>query len=59
MSGERQVPFFCPYCGEENLRPASSDAGEWECRACSRGFSLKFVAVVRPQPYGPVAWSAV
>ncbi len=21
MTGERQVPFFCPYCGEENLRP--------------------------------------
>jgi predicted RNA-binding Zn-ribbon protein involved in translation (DUF1610 family) len=30
MSGERQVPFFCPYCGEENLRPASADAGDWE-----------------------------
>ncbi len=19
---ERQVPFYCPYCGEETLRPA-------------------------------------
>ena len=50
MSGERQVPFFCPYCGEENLRPTSADAGDWECRACARGFSLKFVGVLRPRP---------
>ncbi len=27
--GERQVPFFCPYCGEEELRPAGSKAGDW------------------------------
>ena len=29
----RAVPFFCPYCGEENLRPAGSEAGDWECLA--------------------------
>jgi transposase-like protein len=50
MTGERQVPFYCPYCGEENLRPADGDAGDWECRACARGFRLKFVGVLRPQP---------
>jgi transposase-like protein len=50
MSGERQVPFFCPYCGEENLRPAGADDGNWECRSCARGFSLKFVSVIRPLP---------
>ncbi len=43
--GERQVPFFCPYCGEEDLRPSGSNPGEWECRACSRGFQLKFGGV--------------
>ena len=59
MSGERQVPFFCPYCGEENLRPAGADAGEWECRACSRGFSLKFVGVVRPRPHDPALRGAL
>ncbi len=48
MTGERQVPFYCPYCGEENLRPATEDAGSWECRACARGFSLKFVGLLRP-----------
>ena len=46
MTGDRQVPFYCPYCGEENLRPAGADAGDWECRACARGFSLKFVGLV-------------
>ncbi|HXW47034.1 MAG TPA: hypothetical protein VEL03_19740 [Streptosporangiaceae bacterium] len=55
MTGERQVPFYCPYCGEENLRPAGAEAGEWECRACSRGFHLRFTAVIRPRPSDPVA----
>jgi len=50
MTGERQVPFYCPYCGEENLRPAGADAGDWECRACARAFQLRFTAVIRPQP---------
>jgi transposase-like protein len=49
MTGERQVPFYCPYCGEENLRPAGADAGDWECRSCARAFQLRFTAVVRPQ----------
>jgi predicted RNA-binding Zn-ribbon protein involved in translation (DUF1610 family) len=44
--GERQVPFFCPYCGEEELRPAGSKAGEWECRSCARGFTLRFAGVI-------------
>jgi ribosomal protein L37AE/L43A len=54
MTGERQVPFYCPYCGEETLRPAGVDAGDWECRACARGFSLKFVGVVHPVLPDPV-----
>ena len=49
---ERQVPFFCPYCGEETLRPAGPDAGGWECDACARGFELRFAGVRQPQP-GP------
>jgi transposase-like protein len=48
MTGERQVPFFCPYCGEESLRPSGPEAGEWECAACARGFQLKFAGVLRP-----------
>jgi len=45
--GERQVPFFCPYCGEEALRPDGPQAGAWECDACARSFTLLFGAVVR------------
>lgn len=46
MSDERQVPFFCPYCGEETLRPGGPDPGDWECGSCSRTFTLKFGGVV-------------
>jgi ribosomal protein L37AE/L43A len=51
VSGERQVPFFCPYCGEETLRPSGPDAGDWECGSCARSFKLRFVGVLRaPAP---------
>ena len=39
---ERAVPFHCPYCGDENLRPHEADEGPhgaWECRACLRAFT--------------------
>lgn len=55
---ERAVPFHCPYCGEEDLRPheVHSDDGEtvtsphgtWECHGCLRAFSLKMLGLVRP-----------
>jgi ribosomal protein L37AE/L43A len=43
--GERQIPFFCPYCGEEDLRPAGTQAGGWTCESCARGFQLRFTGV--------------
>jgi hypothetical protein len=45
-AGERQAPFFCPYCGEEELRPAGSRGGDWECHACARAFTLRFTGVL-------------
>ena len=45
MTGERQVPFFCPYCGEEELRPAGSKPGDWQCLSCARFFILRFAGV--------------
>ena len=42
-TGERQVPFYCPYCGEEDLIPAGPDPGGWECRSCTRTFALRAV----------------
>lgn len=41
--GGRAVPYFCPFCGEEDLRPA--DPGRWHCRCCLRLFSLGFHGV--------------
>jgi hypothetical protein len=55
MSGGdgRAVPFHCPYCGDEDLRPheapgGGSPHGAWECRACLRAFSLRLLGLVRP-----------
>jgi hypothetical protein len=39
----RAQPFFCPYCGEQDLRP-SGDAG-WHCRVCDRRFELRFAGL--------------
>ena len=39
---ERAVPFYCPYCGDEDLEPYEGHGG-WHCRACARAFSLRFV----------------
>jgi transcription elongation factor Elf1 len=47
---ERAVPFYCPYCGDEDLRPAEVEEGPghgaWECRACNRAFQLKFLGLL-------------
>jgi predicted RNA-binding Zn-ribbon protein involved in translation (DUF1610 family) len=45
--GERAVPFFCPYCGEEELIPEGETAGDWACEACLRHFKLRFSGVGR------------
>ncbi len=39
-------PFYCPYCGEEDLRPADEKAGTWECGACRRAFTLSFRGMI-------------
>ena len=55
MSG-RAVPFHCPYCGDENLRPhlaedtgeqAQSSHGQWECGSCLRAFKLSMIGQLR------------
>ncbi|MEV6792038.1 hypothetical protein AB0M87_08590 [Streptomyces sp. NPDC051320] len=43
---ERAAPFFCPYCGDEDLRPHESGPGAWECAACNRAFQLKFLGLL-------------
>jgi len=50
---ERAVPFHCPYCASEDLRPhetaEGSPHGAWECRACLRAFSLKMLGQIAPR----------
>jgi ribosomal protein L37AE/L43A len=45
MSDEtpRVQPFFCPYCGEQDLRPGAESG--WHCRTCDRRFELTFLAL--------------
>jgi uroporphyrin-III C-methyltransferase len=50
MNTERQVPFYCPFCGEEDLRPADAAPGGWRCAACARSFELRVTEVL---PGGP------
>ncbi|MDV6012077.1 Insertion element protein [Haloechinothrix sp. LS1_15] len=53
MTG-RATPFHCPYCGEEDLRPAEDDgsgaevAGAWLCADCRRVFTVSFVGLSLP-----------
>ncbi len=42
FAAERAVPFYCPYCGEEDLEPQAEDGG-WHCRSCVRAFRLRYV----------------
>ncbi|MFE0188562.1 hypothetical protein [Streptomyces sp. NPDC059008] len=58
---ERAAPFYCPYCGDEDLRPSEEgsvrgEGAAWECRACSRAFRLKFLGLLsrsRPATASP------
>ncbi|MEV6804197.1 hypothetical protein ACH4NF_28910 [Streptomyces sp. NPDC017248] len=43
---ERAAPFYCPYCGDEDLRPHEEGHGAWECGACNRAFQLKFLGLL-------------
>lgn len=42
---ERAIPFYCPYCGDEDLRPHGARDGGWQCGSCARAFRLSFVGV--------------
>jgi ribosomal protein L37AE/L43A len=50
-SPERAVPYYCPYCGGEDLRPHEDRHGAWECRECTRVFSVSMLGMrVGPGP---------
>jgi len=59
---ERAIPFHCPYCGDEDLRPhlpedeSVSAHGTWECRSCLRAFRLSMIGQLRrPASADPAA----
>jgi transposase-like protein len=44
----RAVPFYCPYCGEEDLRPHEETAAAWQCAGCRRVFTVRLVGLLAP-----------
>jgi hypothetical protein len=53
---QRQPPFYCPYCAEEDLVPHPAGAvadggpgrsrhGAWVCRSCLRIFAVRFLGI--------------
>ena len=46
MTGpERAVPFFCPYCGEDAIRPWGEDPAnhtDWRRESCLRVFAVRY-----------------
>ncbi|HEV8561096.1 MAG TPA: Insertion element protein [Actinophytocola sp.] len=48
MNTERATPFYCPYCGDEDLRPEEEPHAAWLCGSCRRVFTVKFVGLNIP-----------
>lgn len=36
-------PFYCPYCGEQDIRPAEG-TGAFACAICDRNWKLEYQA---------------
>jgi transposase-like protein len=49
----RAAPFYCPYCGEEDIRPDGEGHGQWRCGACTRVWTLRLVGLSADRP--PIA----
>ena len=43
-AGGRAQPFYCPYCGETDLRPGESH-GTYHCEICDREWALSYRGV--------------
>jgi transposase-like protein len=49
--GGRVVPLYCPYCGDEDLRPYEGEGAgmrDWHCRSCLRVFTVTFLGTGVP-----------
>jgi ribosomal protein L37AE/L43A len=38
-------PFYCPFCGDEDLRPHTAAREAWLCRGCTRVFTLTLIGL--------------
>ncbi len=47
--GGRAVPYFCPFCSGEDLRPHPAQAGAWHCRSCMRLFTVGQLGMEDPR----------
>ncbi|MCW2609177.1 MAG: hypothetical protein JWM15_423 [Cryptosporangiaceae bacterium] len=36
-------PFYCPYCGEENIRPHGEESSGYRCGSCLRVWNLRLI----------------
>jgi transposase-like protein len=47
---ERAAPQYCPYCGEEDLRPWGelTEHTLWRCEDCLRVFELRYKGLTGP-----------
>lgn len=43
---ERAAPQYCPYCGDEDLRPSEGSHRQWSCRSCRRVFEVTFIGLL-------------
>ena len=43
---ERAAPMYCPYCGEDTIRPFGDDPdkghADWRCESCLRVFTVRY-----------------
>ncbi|CAN5759883.1 hypothetical protein BH18ACT17_BH18ACT17_01890 [soil metagenome] len=45
MTSVRAVPFYCPFCGEQDIRPDDVASSAWRCESCERRFELNAITV--------------
>jgi transposase-like protein len=46
---QRAVPFYCPYCGDEDLQPYAERHGGWWCQSCRRAWTLSMIGTGTPR----------
>ena len=45
MTEHASTPYYCPFCGDQDLRPHPAASGAWLCQACTRVFTLTLVGL--------------